>query len=1184
MKGIRVLLVVLAAALALVVLAVVVVMNPSFQRWAVLTAAAGQPGTVVELDRVAIGSGRFEVGGLRVNRRGVALQVDLAIGEYRLWPLVLGRRIEIGKLTVRGVRIDATALDRVAASAGMAAPAAAPGALGRVELPMALVLGTCEIDGEARLPGAKEGAPVEARFRLTGGGLAPGREGSFAVATTVRHPHPAAPVGSWQGQFALRITESTARTFTRVSLDGTLEAEGRDLGAPARLGVTAAYELTASSESYRARVDALRAGSAENLLTVQAELAAGADRYAGHWSLNVHQAQVEPFYPGGALPGFAAAGTGRLGFAPATGDFATQGELKVALQQLEQLDTRLGALGPVRLQSRFDLAGVAGVVRLNMLNVSLAAGPRPVLELEARQALELAPASGRVRFAGTSGEVVRLRLLAVPIAWVRPLVGAAEVSGGTLTGEITVRAEGARHLASSVAPLQIDELNVVRNGKPLVLKGAVSMTLGAEFAGEGGWKAGLSELLLTTPEGDRLRAQLTVTRAGAPEAPGIHLQGAYQARLPSLLRPHIEGLQVQAEGELDIGVTGAQVRVDTLTSRVRTLDDQPVFSTEVRQPFIFSMETKAITPGGPAAELMRVDMGRLALAPLLGHLIDGLAGSVTQGSFSLEAESGGWRLRPVAPIVLTGLELAGNGRPLLGGVALEFAPLVNMSADGAWKVQLGEARFHTREGTPLGIVRGELAQDSGGTRVNGGFQLELPALVRLPAFPGAAALEQGRAVGEIRAVADEQGEQVEARATLNGLAVRGGGAPLPVANFSVRARRDARGGVKIDLPILLDRAGIRTDMNLAATLTRGEPGHRLNARLTAGHAALDDLLALAGVFVATAREGARTPAGRTNAMPVVADELPPWGRVAGEVGLDFKTLTYGPGWSAQDLRGTLQVQPARVSVPIIEAAFGEEGRLEAHGEITFAPGARPYRFAGGFAVTEFDAGPLFKAIDPARAPTIEGRFNVEGRFDGDGRTLAETLERTRGEFQLTSRQGVFRGLRRGTEKVSVATRAVELGAALGSIFGSDKVRGAAEKVAGGAYFADQLAQEFGELPYDQLNVRLERGESLDMKLTDVTLISPEVRLVGQGTVTYVEGQPLLAQPLNVEMNLGGRGKVETLLARANLLVEPAERDELGYAKARYPVVIAGSIAKPDALSFYARLATAKLLDSLPPEY
>src|SRR6185312_2713192 len=169
---------------------------------------------------------------------------------------------------------------------------------------------------------------------------------------------------------------------------------------------------------------------------------------------------------------------------------------------------------------------------------------------------------------------------------------------------------------------------------------------------------------------------------------------------------------------------------------------------------------------------------------------------------------------------------------------------------------------------------------------------------------------------------------------------------------------------------------------------------------------------------------------------------------------------------------------------------------------------------------------------------------ISGHFAGAGETLDRTMTHTQGQFDLSSRQGVFRGLQRTSGKISMTSKAVEIGASvLGSLVGSEKATKAPEKMAGQAYFVDQLAQSLGELNYDQLNVRLVRDESLNLKLEDVGLISPEIRLLGKGTVTYVAGKPLLEQPMAVSLSLAARGKIEQLLAKLRLL--DGSRDEVG---------------------------------------
>lgn len=108
-----------------------------------------------------------------------------------------------------------------------------------------------------------------------------------------------------------------------------------------------------------------------------------------------------------------------------------------------------------------------------------------------------------------------------------------------------------------------------------------------------------------------------------------------------------------------------------------------------------------------------------------------------------------------------------------------------------------------------------------------------------------------------------------------------------------------------------------------------------------------------------------------------------------------------------------------------------------------------------------------------------------------------------------------------------------------------------------------------------------RAETLNLALEDFSLVTPEIRLLGKGTVTHVEGKPLLEQPLSVSLSLAGRGKLEQMLGKLRLT--DGSRDELGYAKTSQPVVIGGTLSRPDPTAYFTRLATAKLSDLLMPE-
>jgi hypothetical protein len=108
-----------------------------------------------------------------------------------------------------------------------------------------------------------------------------------------------------------------------------------------------------------------------------------------------------------------------------------------------------------------------------------------------------------------------------------------------------------------------------------------------------------------------------------------------------------------------------------------------------------------------------------------------------------------------------------------------------------------------------------------------------------------------------------------------------------------------------------------------------------------------------------------------------------------------------------------------------------------------------------------------------------------------------------------------------------------------------------------------------------------RDPALNVSLEDISLVSPEIRLVGQGTVSFAADKPLLEQPLNASLFIAARGKLEQLLGKLKLL--DGTRDELGYAKTNQPVTLSGSLAKPDPTAFFVRIASAKLSELVTPE-
>jgi len=1180
MKSVRPLLIALGILAVVCAVAVAVALTPAVQRWALHRALPPSPGFNFEVEEISLGLPHFSLRGVTIQRNGLNVKLDRLDADYSLWQVLLNRRLQIHQLTAEGLVVDASRLSPTKARAAAAgAPAAAPGLLGQLHLPVELVLDDVRIEGRALLPGSPS---IETEYKITGGKFAPGQEGSLLLAAALKNPEPGADVAMLNVQVSLRATQTAEKTFGRVSLTAVIEAAGRNLSDQSQLKISAELAKDSSGENYSLSADTLLKGTAENLLTVRASLPAGGREYAGQWTLKAQAAQLQPFLLKGTLPDFDAHGEGRFTFNPATSAASLQGTVDADASRLEAVEPALRAIGPISLSAQFDVAEADGVARLHQLDVKLA-GEKPVLDLHASSAAELNFKEKHLQVGPSGpGQVLDLNLTGLPLAWIRPFVHDFDLSGGVLTGRFTVTAEQDRLLLRAVQPLNLDEVSVVQQGRLLLNKAAISLSAEAVLTGKE-LTAKVGAFSLKTPAGDTVSAQATVAVPVAAR-PAIAVTLSYNADLPQLLSPWLPLGRIKAAGDTDLTLAGEKIELRRFVADITDGAGLSLLKAVSLRPFTLDLATRRASTGqSGTTDLLRLALGRIPLDQLpLNQPGASLAGMVEQGQFVLAADGEKLTLRSEKPLILAGVSLTQGGQPALTALRIEALPSFEVTGHSLLKAQTGDVTVKTATSATLLAFKGEATQaPDTGLRGALTFSVEIPVLSSQPLFAGAQAVTDGRASGEVRAALGGT-SQVEARLTINGLVARDGGQSLPVANLSFRAVAQGDGRLSVQAPLLLDRAGQRSDLNFALEVTPARGVFGIDGKLTGEHVELADALSLLGVFAGSAAPAEPVPAVVAPAAKIVADAAPAWSRFAGSLGLDVKSVTRGADWSMTGLTGRVVIEPARLSLEKLEAAFGEKSRLAAKGEIKFGAGATPYELGGDFSLNEFDAGKLFKALEPAKPATVEGLFTVQGHFTGAGETLGRTFERSHGAFELTSRQGIFRGLQRTSSKVSMTSKAVELGASvLGSIFGQQKVTKAAEKVAGSAYFVDQLAQSLGELKYDQLNVKLVRDDTLNVTLSDVSLVSPDLRLLGKGTVTYVADKPLLEQPLSATLSLAARGNIEQLLGKLKLL--DGNRDELGYAKTREPVTIAGSLAKPDPTAYFTRIATAKLGDLLTPD-
>ena len=257
MKPVRLLLILLGILVVICAVGLGLAMTPSVQRWAVLRAAK-EAGLKLEVAVVSAGWSGATLEGVQVEKQRVVVKWDRLEADFPLFQLLVGRQLAISRLKIDGLVVDASRVSRTKVEAAAAgAPAAAPGLLAQVVLPVDLSLDDVRIAGRALLPGAVGQPPVAAEFTVSGGKFSAGQEGLLQFNAILRNPAPDAGVTTLRAQAGLRATLTAQRTFNNVNLTTVVDAEGRGLTGQSQLKISAELFRTTSGESYVIGVDTM---------------------------------------------------------------------------------------------------------------------------------------------------------------------------------------------------------------------------------------------------------------------------------------------------------------------------------------------------------------------------------------------------------------------------------------------------------------------------------------------------------------------------------------------------------------------------------------------------------------------------------------------------------------------------------------------------------------------------------------------------------------------------------------------------------------------------------------------------------------------------------------------------------------------------------------------------------------
>jgi hypothetical protein len=624
--------------------------------------------------------------------------------------------------------------------------------------------------------------------------------------------------------------------------------------------------------------------------------------------------------------------------------------------------------------------------------------------------------------------------------------------------------------------------------------------------------------------------------------------------------------RLRAVGALELAVDfdlvsrDADVRLSRLHLDVSA--ERPVLGVTLLQGVEFSRATGELRVADIASDLLRVQLKGVPLAwaqPVLGDTV--VTGDDLRGGFVANVRSGRLVLRPTDPLSVQGLTVAQAGQGWIEAVDFSAQATLDYAPTG-WQADVASLSFR-RDGRSLAEITLKAARAGGSDQavnVRGTYALDLAALVEQPAFIAFGTLQSGQAEGDFSASLAAV-QRLAAKLLLRDLAVAEGPS-LPEILVEIRADRLADGTVKAQVPMSFTRNGRVSDLTLAAALEPTATGHGLEAVLTGTEVFLQDVQILA-VLVGSDEASAQAVAPLRNPMA-------PWAGLTGRIAVDLKKVVYSPSLTINGVVGSLLIGPNALTFEHLSAGLPGGAGLRASGDLAYDPRrSRAYGLTADFTLSNFDPVPLFRAINPTALPPIEGRFDLASKITGEAAELGGLSAGSTGTFKLSSRGGVLRALSVDASEFSrIGSRIASVAGLIGLATGDTRALKYSDRLKA----ANELAQQLAAVTFDQLTVDLESGPGNDLVIHDLSLISPTIRLLGNGRIQHQPGVALWSQPLSLQLQLGAREKLAENLRTLKLTGEIA--DNLGYTPLLENLQIDGSLSSLGATMLRDRLIQA----------
>lgn len=576
-------------------------------------------------------------------------------------------------------------------------------------------------------------------------------------------------------------------------------------------------------------------------------------------------------------------------------------------------------------------------------------------------------------------------------------------------------------------------------------------------------------------------------------------------------------------------------------------------------------------------ELLEVRISNFPLAWLGPWLPEGIlvVGDPVSTQLSVSGDKdGALILAAAAPILLGPLSVLEGEARLLEQVTLMIDPHVNIGEDGRLDFRLNQLQVSDRYGN---IMEGQLSgrmlpveRRAGnlfeGIQAEGAFSIGLQELFQQPALADTAAVLGGLAAVNLQ-VDGALEYPVQLRANVTALRPRSMPGTTKDFRLGLRARETRSGDWNVDGTFQAGTAARpSSELRIVGIANPGSEPLAFQFDVTGPRLSQADVMILAAAFApedsatppvaapraptgvpqpTTPRPGT-TPSGPAGAPAVGVSTPPPWSGLDGTVSVKIEEVILESGQLVRDATAKILVTGPRLSLTDLAGTIGANSGISGRGEVLYRPAQRD-----AYAVSaDFD----FKKIDPSIfADPQSGAFPVSGLFDGvfnlkgAAPTLEDALENALFDLRVTGDAGVVTAF-----EVDATTQLGLMG--LGGILGQTLNRP-------GITALSNALPYFNNIRYDSFILELKRGDDKRVMIPRLKLTGENLLFDGSGFIAASKLSEIMDQPLNLNLELGARGRLTNYLETLNLLQSATSED--GFRRWSRGVNIGGTLAKPN---------------------